>query len=55
MFRRALAGREAVLGATHPDTLKSVSWLATLLAYRIRRDCDFLAICAFLGAPLSKA
>ena len=31
LYRRALAGREAALGAEHPDTLMSVNNLAVLL------------------------
>jgi Tfp pilus assembly protein PilF len=34
MNRRALAGREKVLGKEHPDTLTSVSILAEVLQYQ---------------------
>jgi hypothetical protein len=34
MNRRALAGREKVLGVEHPDTLTSVSNLALVLRYQ---------------------
>jgi hypothetical protein len=31
-MRRALAGREKVLGPTHPKTVSSRKWLETILA-----------------------
>jgi hypothetical protein len=40
LFEQALADRERILGADHPDTLTSASYLAAAYALHHSNDCS---------------